>query len=149
MQQQQQMMAGPARFSTPVMNGSRGQMPTQQQQQQLTSLPLDSGTKRLSYTNQSFRKALAQEQQQLGKVPPQVPPKPFSRSTSRERLKDDANNDVNVTALDDELRNILSGNRGAGFGNGSSTPPLPALSPVDASLSHHQHQGPLLLNFLP
>jgi hypothetical protein len=81
----------------------------------------------------------------MGKVPPQVPPKPFSRSTSRERLKDDANNDAaNVAALDDELRNILSGSRGAGFGNGngSSTPPLPALSPVDASLTQQQQQQP-------
>ena len=150
MQQQQQVhqQHGPARFSTPVMSGGRGQQPLPQQQQQqqhmVTSVPLDSGTKRLSYTNQSFRKALAQEQQmqqqQQGKTPPQVPPKPFSRSTSRERLKEDANNDANVAALDDELRNILSGNRGAGFGNGSSTPPLPALSPVDASMSHQHHQ---------
>ena len=152
-QQQQQHMAGPARFSTPVLNGGRSQkqqhqhqQQQQQQQQLMTSLPLDSGTKRLSYTNQSFRKALAQEQQQqqlMGKVPPQVPPKPFSRSTSRERLKDEIPNDSNAAAnaLDDELRNILSGGRGAGFGTGSGTPPLPALSPVDGAMSHQQqHQ---------
>jgi hypothetical protein len=35
-----------------------------QQQHQMASLPMDSsGGKRLSYTNQSFRTAMAQEQQ--------------------------------------------------------------------------------------
>jgi hypothetical protein len=67
-----------------------------------------------------------QLQQQLlsGKVPPQIPPKPFSRSTSRERLKDDAASgaanaiESGMAALDDELRTILSGG-GRGFTNGS------------------------------
>ena len=128
--QQQQVGGGPSRYSTP-------------RTPQMTSLPMDSNSaKRLSYTNQSFRKALAQEQQQQGKVPPQVPPKPFSRSTSRERLKDEIPNDSNAAAnaLDDELRNILSGGRGGGFGTSSGTPPLPAMSPLDgAILAHQQH----------
>lgn len=81
--------------------------------------------KRHSFTNQSFRKATGQD-----KTPPQVPPKPHSRSTSKERLRDP--NDE-ADHLDAELKHILRGSNNNGQGGKrismGGTPPLPALSP--------------------
>ncbi len=80
--------------------------------------------RRNSYANQSFRKATGQE-----KTPPQVPPKPGSRSTSRERIAIDQE----VENLDQELKHIL---RGGGGRQSLNTPPLPALSPDPESPDH-------------
>ena len=82
-------------------------------------------TKRNSYGNQSFRNAIqtpGQQQQQQQpppkpgqsqKLPPVVPPKPGSRSASKERPRD-ATNDEN-DHLETELKNILRGNHKDSF----------------------------------
>uniref|UniRef100_A0A0K2TIL8 Putative LOC100168618 [Acyrthosiphon pisum] n=1 Tax=Lepeophtheirus salmonis TaxID=72036 RepID=A0A0K2TIL8_LEPSM len=81
----------------------------------------DPNSKRLSYNNNSFRKAT--QDVFLSKIPPQVPPKPRSKEQSKYDLENDP--------LEAELKHILR--EGGGSRNihnhGNSTPPLPALSP--------------------
>jgi len=97
--------------------------------------------KRNSYGNQSFRAAIQPpgvnphppkppHQQRL---PPQVPPKPGSRSASKERPKDPTADENDH--LETELNNILRGNTKDSFDktNGAGTPPLPALSPSQSA----------------
>ena len=82
----------------------------------------DDPTKRNSYGNQSFRNAIqsppghAQPPPKPGhsqKLPPQVPPKPGSRSASKERPRD-ASTEEN-DHLENELKNILRGNHKESF----------------------------------
>ena len=84
---------------------------TQQFQHQM-NLSNNDSSKRHSYSNQSFRKAMEQQ-----KIPPQVPPKPKTSRTS--------NNDENEH-VDAELKHIMKGHHHQRL---STTPPLPALSP--------------------
>ena len=86
-------------------------------------------TKRNSYGNQSFRNAIqtpGQQQQQQQqqqqpppkpgqsqKLPPVVPPKPGSRSASKERPRDSTNDENDH--LETELKNILRGNHKDSF----------------------------------
>jgi len=97
--------------------------------------------KRNSYGNQSFRNAIQTpgvnphppKPGQQQRLPPQVPPKPGSRSASKERPKDP--NAEENDHLETELNNILRGNARDSFDktNGSGTPPLPALSPSQSA----------------
>ena len=75
--------------------------------------------KRNSYNNQSFRNAIqtpGQLQQpppkpgQSQRLPPQVPPKPGSRSASKERPKEPPGTNDENDHLETELKNILRGN---------------------------------------
>ena len=109
-----------------------GSAPPQQQQH---PHPQDELSKRHSYANHSFSGKTA-----AAKTPPVVPPKPGSRSTSRERLQ---NSMEEVDNLDAECKHILNrsmnnGGTPAGLGNrfslSGTTPPLPALSPDPNSL---------------
>jgi len=108
-------------------------------------------TKRNSYGNQSFRNAI-QTPGQMGpppkpgqgqKLPPQVPPKPGSRSASKERPRDSANDENDH--LENELKNILRGNHNNkesfNRNNSAGTPPLPALSPSQ-SANHTPQSSP-------
>merc|ERR1719322_1294387 len=115
---------------------------------------MEEAAKRNSYGNQSFRTAVQQQQPgggggpggpggpgappRQGRQPPAVPPKPGSRSASKERPRDSTTEENEY--LETELNNILRGqnnnnnnnNNQLGFEktNGSAgTPPLPALSP--------------------
>lgn len=87
--------------------------------------------KRNSFSNLSFRQATGQQKQ-----PPQVPPKPNSRSTSRERLKESLEE---VDHLDQELKHILKDGSGQRMSLGGTTPPLPALSPDPTPESSPNH----------
>jgi len=101
----------------------------------------EEAAKRNSYGNQSFRNAVQTpgvnqhppKPGQQQRLPPQVPPKPGSRSTSKERPKDQ--NTEENDHLETELNNILRGNTRDSFDktNGSGTPPLPALSPSQSA----------------
>jgi len=130
------------------LNQSMEMQLTSEQQRQLQNHPsrprqnsAEDPAKRNSYGNQSFRNAIQTQgvnphppkpgQQQ--RLPPQVPPKPGSRSASKERPKDP--NAEENDHLETELNNILRGNARDSFEktNGSGTPPLPALSPSQSA----------------
>ena len=119
------------------LNQSMEMQLTSEQQRQLQNHPsrprqnsAEDPAKRNSYGNQSFRNAIQTQgvnphppkpgQQQ--RLPPQVPPKPGSRSASKERPKDP--NAEENDHLETELNNILRGNARDSFEktNGSGTP---------------------------